>query len=50
MDWIRDCADIVVVAHGVPLPWHKKIAGAVITGSHAMVTDVRPWCETASIG
>jgi len=31
--------------HGAPLPAPHTVAGAVVTGSHAMVSDREPWSE-----
>jgi GMP synthase (glutamine-hydrolysing) len=37
---------IVDAEHGAPLPTAEECAGAVITGSHSMVTDNLPWSVT----
>ena len=49
-DWVRrglgeaSCPVVVVDAEGgAPLPAPERCAGAVVTGSHAMVTDNLPW-------
>jgi GMP synthase (glutamine-hydrolysing) len=49
-DWVRaglgpTPAPVVVVdpRGGAPLPSPDRIAGAVVTGSHSMVTDREPW-------
>jgi GMP synthase (glutamine-hydrolysing) len=49
-DWViagmgvdRSMVDVVDVAGGAPLPPVERIAGAAVTGSHAMVTDNLPW-------
>jgi GMP synthase (glutamine-hydrolysing) len=39
----RSMVEIVDAAGGAPLPPVDRIAGAVVTGSHAMVTDNLPW-------
>lgn len=36
------------VEKGVPLPPPAAVSGAVITGSHAMVSDCLPWSEYAA--
>jgi GMP synthase (glutamine-hydrolysing) len=36
---------VVPVADGAPLPAPEHLAGAIITGSHAMVTDRPAWSE-----
>ena len=36
---------VVDAQDGAPLPDYDEIAGAVITGSHAMVTEHEPWSE-----
>jgi len=41
-----DSVTIVDVANGDALPLYSRLAGAILTGSHAMVTDRLPWCET----
>lgn len=35
--------------HGAPLPVPADIAGAVVTGSHAMVSDRAPWSERLAV-
>ncbi len=40
--------EIVDVQHGDPLPAPGLLAGALITGSGAMVTDREPWSETTA--
>jgi len=51
-DWIvtgtgLDPEDVVIVnvEHDETLPDPETLAGAIITGSHAMVTERRPWSE-----
>jgi GMP synthase (glutamine-hydrolysing) len=41
----RDAAVVVDVEHGDPLPSREGFAGAIVTGSAAMVTDRHPWSE-----
>lgn len=36
---------VVAVYEGEPLPDHSDVAGVVVTGSHAMVTDREDWSE-----
>lgn len=50
--WIRTGLDqtalpveVIDPRAGMPLPAPQTIAGAIITGSHAMVTDKEPWSE-----
>ncbi|GMV61456.1 MAG: aminotransferase [Parvibaculum sp.] len=52
-DWIRaaigaaaSAVKVVDARTADPLPESNQFAGAVITGSHAMVTDREPWSET----
>lgn len=55
-DWIlsgmgarKEHARVVAVSEGQKLPSYEEASGIVITGSHAMVTEHRPWSEyTAS--
>ncbi|MFT3718967.1 glutamine amidotransferase [Pseudorhodoferax sp.] len=53
-DWIRAGLDAPELAVRVadarrdPLPPAETLAGVVITGSHAMVTDREPWSEAAA--
>lgn len=53
-DWIRAGLSAttfhiqVVDARHEPLPEPQSLAGVVITGSHAMVSDREPWSERAS--
>jgi GMP synthase (glutamine-hydrolysing) len=35
--------EVIDVEHGAQLPGHEHCAGAILTGSHAMVTDRLPW-------
>jgi len=35
--------EVVDVEHGERLPDHRRCAGVIMTGSHAMVTDNLPW-------
>ena len=51
-DWLRrslgearDQTIVVAVAEGEPIPPPESLAGAIITGSHAMVTDQPEWSE-----
>ncbi|MEW5770941.1 MAG: glutamine amidotransferase [Pseudomonadota bacterium] len=51
-DWLRrslgECGThtrVVAVAQGEPLPAPETLAGAIITGSHAMVTERAAWSE-----
>jgi GMP synthase (glutamine-hydrolysing) len=51
-DWIlagmkiaKETATVVDVRLGVPLPEYEQVAGIVITGSHAMVTEHQAWSE-----
>ncbi len=51
-DWIlagmglgRDEAEVIDVQKGERLPAYEGLAGAVITGSHANVTEHHPWSE-----
>ena len=53
--WIRVAAglnddDVVVVdvEHDEPLPTREGFAGAIVTGSGAMVTDLLPWSEASA--
>ena len=53
--WIRVAAglrddDVVVVdvEHGEPLPTREGFAGAIVTGSGAMVTERLPWSEASA--
>ena len=53
--WIRvaaglpaDAAVVVNVEHGEALPVHDGFAGALITGSGAMVTERRDWSERSA--
>jgi GMP synthase (glutamine-hydrolysing) len=39
---------VVCVAHGEALPEFNEVAGAVVTGSSAMVTDREPWSLRAA--
>jgi GMP synthase (glutamine-hydrolysing) len=48
MGWPAAEAAVVAVHQGEAPPPPSHIAGAVITGSAAMVTDNEPWVETAS--
>lgn len=41
----RDEAVVVDVEHGEPLPSPKGFAGAIVTGSNAMVTEHHDWSE-----
>lgn len=54
-DWIiarlgidRQTIDVVRPYAGEPLPDPDRISGALITGSHAMVTDHADWSETVA--
>lgn len=54
-DWIlggmetgRDEADVVEVYKGEALPPLNGYAGAVISGSHSMITDYEPWAERSA--
>lgn len=54
-DWIiaglglgRDQTIVVDVTQGERLPEYHQIAGIVITGSHAMVTDRQDWSEATA--
>ncbi len=40
---------VVNVEAGEPLPPLDKVAGVVVTGSHAMVTEALPWSETTAL-
>ncbi len=42
-------AQIVDVTRGAALPEPAALSGVVITGSHAMVTEKRPWSERAAV-
>ena len=51
-DWIADglrAGGAEVIVHdaqsGTPPPPHAEVAGVVITGSHAMVSEREPWSE-----
>lgn len=44
----RDAAVVVDVQHGQPLPDREGFAGAIVTGSGAMVTDREPWSEATA--
>jgi GMP synthase (glutamine-hydrolysing) len=51
-DWIlagmkvaKETAAVVDVRCGAPLPGYGQVAGIVITGSHAMVTERQAWSE-----
>ena len=53
--WIRvaaglepDAAVVVDVEHGQPLPQREGFAGAIVTGSAAMVTDRHDWSERSA--
>jgi GMP synthase (glutamine-hydrolysing) len=53
--WIRvaaglapDAAVVVDVEHGQPLPQRDGFAGAIVTGSAAMVTDRHDWSERSA--
>ena len=35
--------EVIDIEHGEPLPGLERCAGAILTGSHAMVTDRLPW-------
>ena len=55
-DWIlagmglsREQVTIVDVEKGEPLPDFQTVAGVVITGSHAMVTDHHAWSERTAV-
>jgi GMP synthase (glutamine-hydrolysing) len=48
MGWPAGEADVVAVPHGAPLPDVGAIAGAVITGSGAMVTDDSDWMASTA--
>ena len=53
-DWISDGLDTpafdirVIDARHDPLPALESLAGVVITGSHAMVSEREPWSEAAA--
>jgi GMP synthase (glutamine-hydrolysing) len=40
-----DTVSIVDVAKGDPLPLYNRLTGAILTGSHVMVTERHPWSE-----
>lgn len=51
-DWIlagmkmaKETAAVIDVSLGAPLPEYEQVAGIVITGSHAMVTERQAWSE-----
>ncbi|WP_075575115.1 glutamine amidotransferase [Lysobacter antibioticus] len=44
----RDEAVVVNVEHGEPLPSREGFAGAIVTGSGAMVTDRAEWSERSA--
>lgn len=51
-DWLRrslgdaaSCTVVIAVAEGESIPPPESLAGAIITGSHAMVTDRADWSE-----
>jgi GMP synthase (glutamine-hydrolysing) len=44
----RQDAAVVNIARGEALPDYRRVAGVVITGSHAMVTDRLEWSERAA--
>jgi GMP synthase (glutamine-hydrolysing) len=53
--WIRvaaglepDAAVVVDVEHGEPLPQREGVAGVIVTGSAAMVTDRHDWSERSA--
>ncbi len=55
-DWILrglgngpDRAQVVDVRRGAPLPPPAEVSGAVVTGSHAMVTEHQAWSERAAV-
>lgn len=48
LDIRRSGAQVVDVARGDPLPDPVSVAGVVITGSHAMVTDLEEWSEATA--
>ncbi|MCC5857569.1 MAG: glutamine amidotransferase [Ectothiorhodospiraceae bacterium] len=41
-------AEVADPRGGAPLPQPEVVAGAVLTGSHAMVTDREPWSEATA--
>jgi GMP synthase (glutamine-hydrolysing) len=41
----EDQASVVDVAGGASLLGYDGVEGVVVTGSHAMVTEQRPWSE-----
>jgi GMP synthase (glutamine-hydrolysing) len=52
-DWLRRSLGkaqshtiVIAVAEGEALPPHETLAGAIISGSHAMVTDRPDWSES----
>lgn len=54
--WIRDGlgdADMTLTVVdprvGMPLPPPAEVAGAIVTGSHSMVTDREPWSEQTAL-
>lgn len=54
-DWTRQAMNLpaeavqtVAVCHGELLPELATVAGAVITGSHAMVTEQTPWMQATA--
>jgi GMP synthase (glutamine-hydrolysing) len=48
MGWSAERAAIVPVHQGAALPPPAEIAGAVVTGSAAMVTDRTPWMQSTA--
>ena len=44
----RDEAVVINVEHGEALPSREGFAGAIVTGSGAMVTDRAPWSERSA--
>lgn len=48
MGWARDAATVVAVHQGETPPAPAHVAGAVITGAAAMVTDGDSWIETTA--
>ena len=55
-DWIlaglgigQEDAQVTDVRNGDPLPKHDSIAGIVVTGSHAMVTEHHEWSERTAV-
>jgi len=45
MGLARDAVDVALVASGAPLPPPDAVAGAVVTGSSAFVSEREPWSE-----